>query len=123
MNNDGMTFPVIDSDQHLYETRTTWLDHIDPAFRDDALRIVDSLNIGLGIRSSFKARTKHATDVLNASPFAIFHPSAGRRDRTRRDWRASIVRTDTSIVDTDDRRARIWKRDNAKVHVRPGWGA
>src|SRR5512133_3280810 len=32
---------VIDSDQHLYETRTTWLDHIDPAMRDDALRIED----------------------------------------------------------------------------------
>jgi predicted TIM-barrel fold metal-dependent hydrolase len=32
---------VIDSDQHLYETRTTWIDHIDPARRDDALRIVD----------------------------------------------------------------------------------
>src|SRR3954453_12181998 len=32
---------VIDSDQHLYETRNTWLDHIDPARRDDALRIVD----------------------------------------------------------------------------------
>ena len=32
---------VIDSDQHLYETRTTWLDHIDPQHRDDALRIVD----------------------------------------------------------------------------------
>jgi predicted TIM-barrel fold metal-dependent hydrolase len=31
--------PVIDSDQHLYETRTTWIDHIDPARRDDALRI------------------------------------------------------------------------------------
>src|SRR5437762_7956555 len=38
--NDFVT-PVIDSDQHLYETRTTWLDHIDPAHRDDALRIVD----------------------------------------------------------------------------------
>src|SRR2546427_741872 len=32
---------VIDSDQHLYETRTTWLDHIDPDHRDNALRIVD----------------------------------------------------------------------------------
>ncbi len=32
---------VIDSDQHLYETRTTWLDHIDPGHREDALRIVD----------------------------------------------------------------------------------
>ncbi len=37
----GFVAPVIDSDQHLYETRTTWLDHIDPAHRDDALRIVD----------------------------------------------------------------------------------
>jgi predicted TIM-barrel fold metal-dependent hydrolase len=32
---------VIDSDQHLYESRTTWLDHIDPDRRDDALRIED----------------------------------------------------------------------------------
>jgi hypothetical protein len=32
---------VIDSDQHLYETRTLWGDHIDPGARDDALRIVD----------------------------------------------------------------------------------
>jgi predicted TIM-barrel fold metal-dependent hydrolase len=33
--------PVIDSDQHLYETRTTWLDHVDPSRRDEALRIAD----------------------------------------------------------------------------------
>jgi predicted TIM-barrel fold metal-dependent hydrolase len=32
---------VVDSDQHLYETRLTWLDHIDPERRDDALQIVD----------------------------------------------------------------------------------
>jgi predicted TIM-barrel fold metal-dependent hydrolase len=32
---------VIDSDQHLYETRTTWSDHIDPAHRADALQLVD----------------------------------------------------------------------------------
>ena len=37
-----MTHPhVIDSDQHLYETRTTWADHIDPEYRADALRIED----------------------------------------------------------------------------------
>jgi hypothetical protein len=39
--NNGRVNPVIDSDQHLYETRTTWMDHIDPAHREDALRIVD----------------------------------------------------------------------------------
>lgn len=32
---------TIDVDQHLFEERTTWSDHIDPAHRDDALRIVD----------------------------------------------------------------------------------
>ncbi|HUC37073.1 MAG TPA: hypothetical protein VMR97_08115 [Acidimicrobiales bacterium] len=32
---------IIDSDQHLYESRTLWADHIDPAVREDALAIVD----------------------------------------------------------------------------------
>jgi predicted TIM-barrel fold metal-dependent hydrolase len=32
---------VIDCDQHLYEARTMWADHIDPGARDDALAIVD----------------------------------------------------------------------------------
>lgn len=35
------TTVVIDSDQHLYETRTLWRDHIDPRHRDDALAIDD----------------------------------------------------------------------------------
>jgi hypothetical protein len=32
---------VVDSDQHIYEPRTMWADHIDPAKADDALGIVD----------------------------------------------------------------------------------
>lgn len=32
---------IIDSDQHLYETRDLWADHVDPQARDDALRIID----------------------------------------------------------------------------------
>jgi predicted TIM-barrel fold metal-dependent hydrolase len=32
---------IIDSDQHLYESRTLWRDHIDPARRADALVIED----------------------------------------------------------------------------------
>src|SRR5689334_18932466 len=32
---------MIDSDQHLYESRTMWHDFIDPARRDDALSLVD----------------------------------------------------------------------------------
>src|SRR5215470_9720840 len=33
--------PVIDSDQHLVEYRGLWEEHIDPAHRDDAIRMVD----------------------------------------------------------------------------------
>lgn len=32
---------IIDSDQHLYESRSLWRDHIDPAMRADALCIED----------------------------------------------------------------------------------
>jgi predicted TIM-barrel fold metal-dependent hydrolase len=32
---------IIDSDQHLFEPRTMWVDHIDPGMRSEALRIED----------------------------------------------------------------------------------
>lgn len=32
---------IVDSDQHLYESRQLWAEHIDPSQRDDALAIVD----------------------------------------------------------------------------------
>lgn len=32
---------VLDVDQHIFEPRTAWVDHIDPAQRDEALRIDD----------------------------------------------------------------------------------
>lgn len=32
---------IVDSDQHLYEPRSMWADHIDPAAREDALTLVD----------------------------------------------------------------------------------
>jgi predicted TIM-barrel fold metal-dependent hydrolase len=32
---------IIDSDQHLYEPRTMWIDHIDPGMRAEVLRIED----------------------------------------------------------------------------------
>ena len=39
MKGDVMT--IIDCDQHLYESRTTWLDHCDPSMREEALSIED----------------------------------------------------------------------------------
>jgi len=32
---------IIDSDQHLYEARTMWVDHIDPGMRAETLRVED----------------------------------------------------------------------------------
>ncbi|BCO36626.1 hypothetical protein BMW24_015155 [Mycobacterium heckeshornense] len=32
---------IVDSDQHLYESRSLWADHIDPSARDEALSLVD----------------------------------------------------------------------------------
>jgi hypothetical protein len=32
---------IIDSDQHLYESRALWTDHIDPSLKEEALTIVD----------------------------------------------------------------------------------
>lgn len=36
-----MTLQTIDVDQHLFESRTTWSEHIEPAHRSDALSISD----------------------------------------------------------------------------------
>jgi predicted TIM-barrel fold metal-dependent hydrolase len=36
-----MTAPIIDVDQHLFESRTTWSEFIEPAHRGDALSITD----------------------------------------------------------------------------------
>ena len=36
-----MTLQTIDVDQHLFESRTTWSEYIDPAHRPDALSISD----------------------------------------------------------------------------------
>ena len=36
-----MTLPIIDVDQHLFESRTTWSEFIEPAHRADALSITD----------------------------------------------------------------------------------
>ena len=77
--------PVVDSDQHLYETRTMWLDHIDPDRRDDALRIVDD-ELGYpwltwrGQQARAGRRAAAAGDV-RARHAARAHPRRARRPR------------------------------------------
>jgi hypothetical protein len=38
---EAVSAPIIDSDQHLYEPRSLWVDHIDPGHRADALMLED----------------------------------------------------------------------------------
>jgi len=52
---------VIDSDQHLFEYRGLWEEHIDPARRDDAIRFVDD---ALGhVRVLWRDRVLSVADV------------------------------------------------------------
>jgi predicted TIM-barrel fold metal-dependent hydrolase len=53
--------PVIDSDQHLYEYRSLWEEHIEPARRGDAIRFVDD---ALGhVRVEWRDRVLSVADV------------------------------------------------------------
>jgi predicted TIM-barrel fold metal-dependent hydrolase len=52
---------VIDSDQHLFEYRGLWQEHIDPARRDDAIRFEDDA-IG-HVRVSWRGRVLSVADV------------------------------------------------------------
>ncbi len=38
---EAVSAPIIDSDEHLYEPRSLWVDHIDPGHRHDALTLED----------------------------------------------------------------------------------
>ena len=38
---EAVAAPIIDSDEHLYEPRSLWVDHIDPGHRADALTLED----------------------------------------------------------------------------------
>jgi predicted TIM-barrel fold metal-dependent hydrolase len=38
---EAVATPIIDSDEHLYEPRSLWVDHIDPVHRADALTLED----------------------------------------------------------------------------------
>jgi hypothetical protein len=56
---------VIDSDQHLFEYRGLWQEHIDPALRDEAIRFVDD---SLGhVRLLWRDRVVGVADERNAA--------------------------------------------------------
>ncbi len=58
---DSVPMTIIDCDQHLYESRTMWRDHIEPAHRDAALEIVDD-QLGYAWLT-WQGRRLHLADV------------------------------------------------------------
>jgi predicted TIM-barrel fold metal-dependent hydrolase len=86
-----MSSPRIDSDQHLYEYRGLWAEHIDPALRADAIRFVDD---ALGhVWVMWRDRVLAAADVqLPGETDAI-----GERRRRERDRLPPLVRYDEAL--------------------------
>jgi predicted TIM-barrel fold metal-dependent hydrolase len=84
---------VIDSDQHLFERRDLWRDHIDPAHRDDALRIEDDALGHAWLR--WRDLTLGAADVqVPGETDAI-----GERRRREREGLPPAVRYDDALPD------------------------
>jgi predicted TIM-barrel fold metal-dependent hydrolase len=81
----------IDSDQHLYEYRGLWSEHIDPAFRDDAIRFEDD---ALGhARVVWRDRVLAVADVqVPGETDAI-----GERRRREREKLPPLVRYDEAL--------------------------
>ena len=79
---------VIDSDQHLYEYRGLWEQHIDPAMRGDAIRFVDDR---LGhVRLAWRDQILAVADVqMPGETDAI-----GERRRREREGLAPLARYD-----------------------------
>ena len=64
--------PIVDSDQHLYEYRGMWREHIDPALRDDALELD---------RRRARQHLAHAGATACSASADVQDPGRDRRDR------------------------------------------
>ena len=82
---------VIDSDQHLFEYRGMWREHIDPAQRDDALELTDDERANTWL--TWRGRTLGVADVqVPGETDAI-----GERRRRERAGLAPLVRYDEAL--------------------------
>jgi predicted TIM-barrel fold metal-dependent hydrolase len=83
--------PLIDSDQHLYEYRGLWEDHIDPALRGDAIRFVDD---ALGhVRVVWRDRVLAIADVQQPGET----DAIGERRRREREGLPPLARYDEAL--------------------------
>ena len=110
---------VIDSDQHLFEARSLWRDHVEPAQRDDALRIEDDALGHAWLR--WRDVTLGAADVqVPGETDAI-----GERRRRERSGAAPLERYDESLpremmlVGFDGTVGLSWRLEDTGFHRRP----
>jgi predicted TIM-barrel fold metal-dependent hydrolase len=97
---------IVDSDQHLYESRSLWVEHIDPGLRDEALTITDD---ELGYPwLTWRDRRLDIADVQFPGDTA----GIGRRHRRRREQLAAEYDYDEALPDSYwDPSARVGQLD------------
>jgi len=111
---------VIDSDQHLYEYRGLWTEHIEPARRDDAIRFVDDR---LGhVRVMWRDQLLAVADVqMPGETDAI-----GERRRREREGLPPLARYDDALPrdywDPAARAARLGSMGVDQAVVFPNYG-
>jgi hypothetical protein len=88
---DGSMASVIDSDQHLFEYRGLWAEHVEPAFRDEAIRFSDD---ALGhVRVMWRDRVLGVADVSLPGETAAI----GERRQRERDGLPPLARYDDAL--------------------------
>src|SRR5689334_24782722 len=93
---------AIDSDQHLFETRTMWRDHIDPGARDDALAIE---NDELGYPwVTWRVRRMQPVDVQRPGQTSVLG-----------EWRVRIRRGEPPTQSYDDELTRDYWDPSARA--------
>jgi predicted TIM-barrel fold metal-dependent hydrolase len=101
-----MATGIVDCDQHLYESRTLWADHIDRRHRDDALAIVDDESGYPWL--TWRGRRLQLADVqLPGDTEAL----GRRRERQRRGEPPEYSYDETLPVDYWDPSARVRRLD------------
>ena len=111
---------VIDCDQHLYESRTLWTEHIDPAHRNDALAIVDD-ELGYPVLR-WRGGPLQLADVQLPGDTASL---GRRRERRRRGEGPEYDYDETLPADYWDPAARVQRLDEMGVDgavVFPNYG-
>jgi hypothetical protein len=111
---------VIDSDQHLYEYRGLWEEHVDPGLRDEAIRFVDD---PLGhVRVVWRDRALAVADVQTPGET----DAIGERRRREREGLPPLARYDEALPrdywDPAARSARLASLGVDEAVVFPNYG-